>query len=242
MLLFTRDNKDVFVTISTDEGRSWSKPRDITAGVKHSDWTWYATGPGNGIRLTRPPHAGRLVVPCDHRVKELRDRGPALHSHVIYSDDHGATWKLGGLTESHMNECAVAERADGSLLLNMRSYRGKSRRATSTSTDGGLTWSPCADDAALVEPVCQGSLIRFSEEPSRWLFSNPADPKKRINLTVRLSLDEGKTWPIAKAVCPGSSAYSALARLSDGSIGLLYERNDYREIAFARIDPAWLEK
>jgi sialidase-1 len=245
LLLFTRDNKDVFVTTSKDDGRTWQKPRNITADVKRPGWTWYATGPGNGIVLTRGPHKGRLVVPCDHRVGDFRDKGPGMFSHVIISDDHGRTWKLAGITDSHMNECAVAEREDGSLLLNMRSYRGKQRRAVAISTDGGATWGPCLEDAALVESICEGSLLRYSwsgAEKSRLLFANPADPKKRVNVTLRVSYDEGKTWPVAKAICPGSSAYSSLARLPDGDIGLFYERNDYRELVLVRIGLNWLEE
>src|SRR5262245_18636527 len=73
-LLFTRENERVFVTSSSDDGKTWATPRDITARAKRPDWTWYATGPGNGIQLTRGPHKGRLVIPCDHRVKDIPDK------------------------------------------------------------------------------------------------------------------------------------------------------------------------
>src|SRR5687767_3785732 len=165
-LPFTRDNDRVFMTSSADEGKPWAKPRDITTDVKPSDWTWYATGPGNGIQLTRGKHKGRLVIPCDHRVGGATkgDKGnwdKAGRSHVIYSDDHGQTWKLGGATDFAMNEFAVVELADGTLMLNSRSYRGKACRGISLSTDGGETWQPTTDDLTLVESVCQASLIRI---------------------------------------------------------------------------------
>ncbi len=243
-LPLNRDNDRVLMTSSSDDGKTWEKPRDITADVKHKDWTWYATGPGNGIQLTHGKHAGRLVIPCDHRVggtKEDKDGwDKAGRSHVIYSDDHGQSWKLGGSTDYAMNECAVVELADGSLMLNSRSYRGKACRGVSLSKDGGATWEPTTDDPVLVESVCQASLIRCCQ--GRLAFSNPAVPKGRNHLTIRLSNDQGKTWPHSRLVCEGSSAYSSLASLPGGEIGLLYERNDYKQLTFARFPLAWVKE
>ena len=245
-LPFTRDNDDVFVTSSDDDGLTWAPPRKITDDVKAADWTWYATGPGNGIQLTHPSHRGRLVVPCDHRVGTIADRNQSTRSHVIYSDDHGLTWKRGEATAGAMNECQVVERRDGSLLLNMRSYRGKARRAVATSADGGLTWSPPVDDPTLVEPVCQAGLIRLENEERSGetvlLFSNPASASERARLTVRASFDEGTTWPVDRLVEEGSSAYSCLAQLRDGTIGLLYERDDYRRITLTSFALDWLRR
>ena len=101
----------------------------------------------------------------------------AGRSHVIYSDDHGATWKLGGAAAFGTNECAVIERKDGSLLLNSRSYRGKACRAVSVSTDGGATWQPTTDEPVLVESVCQASMIRGKN--GAVLFCNPATSRGR---------------------------------------------------------------
>jgi sialidase-1 len=214
--------RTVWITRSTDDGASWAPPVDITAQVKRPDWTWYATGPGNGIQL----RSGRLVIPCDHNG----------HSHIIYSDDRGKTWKIGGVAEDKTNESAVAELKDGSLLLNMRSYHGKHRRAIQRSRDGGLTWVPLAFDDALIEPVCEASLISIGH--GRLLFANPA-ATTRTHLTVRLSKDDGATWSASRLLNEGPSAYSSLAKLSGATIGLLYERGDrspYERIAFARFD------
>lgn len=225
--------RTVWITRSRDEGATWSPPEEITASVKKPDWTWYATGPGNGIQL----RDGRLVIPCDH----IEAGTKAYYSHVIFSDDGGRTWKLGGRAGDRMNESAVVELRDGSLLLNMRSYRGRNRRAVAHSHDRGMTWSEPADDETLVEPVCQASLVRFGKKAL--LFSNPADTK-RVRMTIRLSTDEGKKWPFARIVHEGPSAYSSLAPLEDGRIGLLYERGDrtaYERITFARFDRQWIE-
>ena len=239
-LPFTRDNDDVLLTSSRDGGNTWSVPRVITKSVKRDDWTWYATGPGNGIQIERGPFRGRLVIPCDHRVQGISDRQRSTRSHVIYSDDHGATWQIGGITEFQMNECAVAELSDGRLMLNMRSNRGQGRRGVALSDDGGASWSGCLDDPTLIESVCQASLLRYSGgeagDQSRLLFSNPASTTARDHMTLRISSDEGTTWPVALEIHAGSSAYSSLTRLRDASIGLLYERDDYSEIAFTRIE------
>jgi sialidase-1 len=227
------DTRRVYITYSDDDGKTWAKPNEITAAAKKPAWTWYATGPGNAIQIRRGRYKGRLVVPCDHNLlvagKNVR------RSHCLTSDDHGKTWKISESVGDHTNECAVVELTDGRLLLNMRSYHGKHRRAISHSGDGGATWSPVKLDDALIEPVCQGNILRYSWPgkggKSRILFSNPAS-RKRDHMTVRLSYDDGKTWPVSRLVYAGSAAYSNLVALPGGRFGLLYERDGYRRITF----------
>jgi sialidase-1 len=236
-LAFCRDNDRVLMTKSDDDGASWSEPVDWTATLKESWWTWYATGPGQGLQSTRGPHRGRLLVPCNHT-----DEGKKhCWSHVIYSDDHGRTWRLGGsLPDDHTSEPELVELVDGTLMMNTRNWppREAHRRAVSTSGDGGLTWSQPVHDPALVTPHCQGSIRRLSAQPedakNRILFSNPASTEKRERLTIRLSYDEGKTWAVSKLVHPGGSAYSCLVVLPDKSIGCLFEKDDYRRLTLAR--------
>ncbi|HWQ56858.1 MAG TPA: exo-alpha-sialidase [Bryobacteraceae bacterium] len=226
----TGPTRRVWVTHSNDDGATWAKPREITAAVKRPEWSWYATGPGNGIQL----RDGRLMVACDHYFGSTSEQ---RYSHVIYSDDAGETWKIGGTAGPRCNESTVAERPDGSLVLNMRNDMGRHRRAVSTSVDGGLTWTAPVLDEALIEPVCQGSLLRAgSGKESVLLFANPADTRRR-NMTVRLSRDGGATWRVAKVIHPGPAAYSNLVDLRQGWIGLLYERGDeqpYETITLAR--------
>lgn len=234
----SRENRTVWLTKSIDDGATWAKPIEITQAVRDSKWTWYATGPGCGIQL----QSGRLVIPCD-----FRERGTkTLGSHVIYSDDGGRSCKIGGTIAPKVNECQVAELADGSVMLNMRSYHGKNRRAVAVSKDGGLTWSEVKLDEALIEPVCQASFLRYTlaktQGKNRLLFANPASTK-REKMTIRLSYDEGQTWPVSKLLYAGPSAYSALAVLPDWSVGCLYEqgtKSAYDTIRFARCTLEWL--
>jgi len=222
---------------------TWSKPTDITATTKKPEGAWYATGPGCGIQLT----GGRLVIPCDHSAAPPKI---AWRSHVIYSDDHGKTWQIGGVIDSQSNECQIVELTDGALMINMRNHADKKdgtyNRAVAISRDRGQTFSAVSYDPALIEPVCQASLFRYSINPpgtkNRLLFANPAD-RKRVNMTVRLSYDEGQTWPVARSLHEGPSAYSALAVLPDRTIACFYERGDkgpYEKITFARLSLEWL--
>lgn len=234
----SKDTRRVFVTSSQDDGRTWTEPRDITAAVKQTNWTWYATGPGAGIQIEHGPSAGRLVIPCDHIEAQTR----RYYSHVVYSDDHGLTWRLGGSTpRDGANECQVVELLGGRLLLNMRNYdRANRHRQVALSPDGGNTWTDQRPDPQLPEPICQASIRRYSwpgpNSRSTLLFSNPASETARTNLTLRLSYDEGKTWPEQNVLHPGPGAYSDLAVTAGGKVVCLYEcgeKDPYERIVLA---------
>ena len=228
---------DLWLMHSNDEGATWAGPANLTRSVNRKGWNRFVPGPGVGIQL----RSGRLVIPCNHVI------GSESTDHVIFSDDHGKTWLLGGSTEGKTDEDQIVELADGTLMLNIRNYREKGHRGIALSKDQGMTWSPVTSDPTLIEPVCQASLIRYTLSPAfsknRLLFSNPATRDKRIKMTVRLSYDEGKTWPVAKLLNPGPSGYSCLTVLHDMQIGCLYERGDRSSIdkvTFARFSLAWL--
>lgn len=232
-------SRTAWMTKSEDDGQTWSQPIEITSLVKAPNWRWYATGPGVGIQLAD----GRLVIPCDHTTDAMKGG-----AHIFYSDDHGATWKLGGAIGPPTNECQIVERTDGALLMSLRNGFGKGRRATSTSRDRGLTWSEPAVIDALLDPVCQASLLRFTTAASggrdRLLFSNPASAK-RNTLTVQLSYDEGATWPVKRLLHAGPAAYSCLTVLPDRTLGCLFECGDkgaYERIRFSRFTLGWLSE
>ena len=240
--------RTVWLAKSSDDGKSWSEPEEITKDTKKPDWTWYATGPGAGIQIQHGPHKGRLLIPCDHIEADTKH----YYSHVIYSDDGGQTWQLGGSTPEHqVNECEVVELADpqGRLMLNMRNYDRDSRtRQTALSDDGGATWHGQKHDPVLIEPICQASIRRLcwpeAGQGGVILFSNPGSQKGREKMTVRVSLDDGKTWPHSKLIDEGFSAYSSLTRLDDETAGLLYEgavgKKTYGRITFVRLGLEWL--
>jgi SSS family transporter len=232
-----KDTRRVFVLSSMDDGHSWSAAREITGEVKRSDWTWYATGPGRGLQIGQGRHRGRLVIPCNHEEAATRSN----HSHVIYSDDHGRSWKLGGSAQDSTNEATVAEISNGRLMLNMRNTGHTRYRQIAVSRNGGRRWSARSPDTALTEPVCEGNLIRyhFPGKSDCLVFSNPASTKARVGMTVRVSYDDGRTWPYKKVLYEGPSAYSCLTALPDGNLGCLYEagyQRPYEGIVLEEID------
>lgn len=233
------DTRRVYLTYSDDHGATWAPPAELTSSAKHADWRWYATGPGHGIQLS----GGRLVVPGNHSCHS--GLGHPYRTHVIVSDDAGRTWRLGATVGEKINESTVAELSDGRLCINMRSYHEANRRAVAFSTTGGDSWDGVALDQALVEPVCQASLLRHTAPGGRLLhlFSNPASTK-RGRLTVRVSRDDCRTWNDGRLLHEGPAAYSDLCSLAPETIGCLYERDlhgkAYGRITFARLELDWL--
>jgi sialidase-1 len=235
-----------WVTYSEDDGKTWANPKKLPH-LRKKEWTWYATGPGNGVQLSRGQYNGRLVIPANHadRVTAKRD-SKTYRSHIIYSDDHGMSWQLGAIQEPLTNESTVVELADGSVMQNMRSYHGKGNRAVALSKDGGASFAPLYLDNGLQSPVCQANIQRYSwpeESRSRILFSSPTG-EKREGITVRLSYDEGETWPVSKMIHEGPGAYSNMVGLPNGNVGLLVEIGEsspYETISFIMFDINWLE-
>jgi sialidase-1 len=232
--------RTVWVTKSTDKGLNWSEPIEITKDVKQASWTWYATGPGHGIQLK----SGRLLAACDHVNNGAKKR--TGHSHAVYSDDHGRSWKIGGIVDPGTNESTAVELSDGSVVINCRNARSEAEvplgRMCAWSKDGGLTFEKATADEKLIEPICQASILRLSGRGDRVLFSNPASGK-REKLTIRMSNDGCKTWPVSRVLNEGHSAYSDLAQCENGAICCFYERgekNPYQRLTFAKFNVGWL--
>lgn len=224
---------------SDDDGANWSWPLDIETlypGLRPAGNEFLA-GPGNGIQLESGPHAGRLIFP-------VYIYGQSSSSLVIYSDDHGGTWRRGGVAGVGGGEIQVVETAGGGLLASMRdnNFSTSGVRTFSRSTDGGLTWSvpytSTPQQPPLPDPECQASILRLTttndSNRSRLLFANAAHPSSRVAMTLRLSYDEGNTWPVSNLVYAGSSAYSAVTLLGNGDVGLLFETANYGRIDFVR--------
>lgn len=226
-----------YITYSDDDGQTWASAQELPA-LRQPHWGWYATGPGNSIQIANGEYAGRIVVPANHSDTQTGS-GHYYRSHVFFSDDGGNSWELGGTAGPATNEATVVERADSSLVLNMRSYAGQACRAISVSKDGGVSWTDPVLDRVLIDPLCQASMVRYdlmeeSTKRGRILFANPASTK-RERLTLRISTDDGNSWNDEILLYPGSAAYSSIAGLPDGSIGILFERDDYTCISFMRL-------
>ncbi|MEH1126005.1 sialidase family protein [Micromonospora sp. CPCC 206061] len=254
------EHRKVYVSSSTDDGLSFSDPVDMTATLKPrtmadgDPWAWDAIGPGVGIQTS----TGRLVIPAQHR--------------NIYSDDHGVTWKVqrittsGGAYQEGTSEGTVLELTDGRLMRNDRAtstvWNTGKRRWVSRGTIGG-SFSTFAPHDTLLDPAMQGSVLRYNlDSPTRIVFLNSASTVTRTKMNLRISYDEGRTWPVHRflsdAPLPdwaalGSGAwaeggYSSMAKTADYYVGALVEVNEntgnsgtsHRSIVFRKVNLPWI--
>jgi len=227
-------SRTVWVSRSDDDGITWSIPQDITSSVKDPKWAWYATGPGTGIQIAHGNHAGRLIIPCDHSYL-INGKIPAYGSHIIYSDDDGITWRMGGSTGPATNECQVVELNDGkgTLLMNARYFNIPCTRAQSFSYDGGTTWTSPVAIPSLIDPNCEGSLYGYA---SKCILLSNCDTSARANLTLKSSFDNGLTWNRVYTIYNGPAAYSSLSVLPTGAVECLFEagqKNPYDGIVYS---------
>lgn len=231
--------------------------------MKESAYAWkvVATGPGHGIALDN----GRLLVPVwmANGADDRSHNNTAVTT--LYSDDSGANWAVGelvsynemplpesGATLSNPNETQLVQLSDGSVMINSKAgYFAagdpavKRGRAVSVSPDGVHAWTTPVFDPVLVDSGCFASLARYpgaNKETSEdgILFVNPNSAVSRENLTLRLSTDNGKTWPHSKLIQFGGSAYADIAVGPDKTIYILYEKGPYNHLTLARFTLDWL--
>ena len=255
-LLYCVNYARAFLCRSTDDGRTWSAPAEITAVFepfrKYQDWKVIATGPGHGIQL----RSGRMVVPVWLAYGKVGDHGPSFAGTIV-SDDRGLTWQAGEVAMPNQpelggpNESVAAELADGRVMLVSRTVAKPNRKLVAYAADGATGWTKPAFHADLWEPVCMASLTTLAGPSPALLFSAPrrvaldkagqevpGGRGKRENLTVMLSVDDGRTWPVSRTLEAGPSAYSDLG--SHGAkIFCLYEGS--AGIRLARFDLGWLK-
>lgn len=217
---------------SEDDGKTWSDPINVTSQFKQPEWHLLLMGPGNGITMSD----GTLVFAAQYK-----DVNEMPWSTIVYSNDGGENWTIGEPVRSNTTEAQVVETEDGTLMINMRDNRGGAR-AVYTTIDMGKTWHEHSSSRrALQEPVSMASLIRSKPEGSDYhhnflLFSNPNSTAARVNMTVKLSKDYGKTWPLNQQVLLDESrgfGYSSLTMVDEMTVGILYEGE--RDLYFQKI-------
>lgn len=236
------------LTKSTDDGISWSQPINITEQVKNPAWQLLLQGPGRGITLSD----GTLVFPAQFKAdlgaKAIDGGQYTCHSTIVYSKDSGKSWNIGTGAKSNTTEAQVVQLGDGSLMLNMRDDRNRkdksetNGRAVAVTTDLGNNWTVhSSSNSALPEPNCMASIIRATiiingEKRPVLFFSNPNNKNDRTNMTIKASLDEGKTWPESQQIelnAVGGYGYSCLTMVDKNTVGILYE--GVKELFFQKI-------
>lgn len=233
-----------FICFSKD-GKEWTTPEDVTKSTRHDDCSTRCSGPNPGVLLKHGPNKGRLVIVFNEGVKFGN-----WHVTATYSDDHGKTWKMGGKSEAGhgINEVSSVETEHGGVLVVARKHGGPGGNVKRVvySKNGGKTWGPVTYHKDLPCVGCQNGLTRYSFASDkskggkgRILFSAPKGPG-RSNGIIKMSYDDGKSWPVEKSVGPGPFAYSTMCPLKPGYVGLLYESDGGNNIRFAKISIAWL--
>ncbi|MBU6169842.1 MAG: glycoside hydrolase [Bacteroidetes bacterium] len=250
-----RGIREVWFIRSFDMGITWTNPVNITSQVHRpfhlsynfkEDWRSYANTPGHGFQFTEGKFKGRIFIAANHSQGEPQNEFRDYYAHGYYTDDHGKTFHISeNIPLKGSNEAIGAALSGDRMLLNIRNQAGDIRnRIIAYSSDGGEKWDTVFFNNDLIDPVCQGSIIGIGEKRGKTVlaFSNPADVLKRDNLMVKISYDEGITWPKSMLVDKSSpgfkgdwSAYSDLVLLNKNTIGILYERNNYSEIIFKRV-------
>lgn len=248
--------REVWYKTSADGGKTWSAPVNITLQVHKpnqpvlnsayhfsEDWRHYANTPGHALQITGEPYKGRIYVAANHSEGMPHDGASDYFAHGFYTDDHGKTFKLSDTVKiPGSNESTAAELSGGKLLLNARNQKGDVKaRIVALSKNGGESWDSVYFDRQLPDPVCEGSILNIGSKKGKYMlaFCNDADTLNRNNLTLRISFDEGKTWPLSFPVDKNRgdnesdhTAYSDLVKLSKHKIGVLYEKSNYSQIAF----------
>lgn len=249
--------KQVWYKTSADGGQTWSNAVDITLQVHRpnqpqvnaaynfaEDWRTYANTPGHAMQFQTGAYKGRIYVAANHSAGAPQKEAMDYDAHGFYSDDHGKTFHLGAsLNVPGSNESMATEISDGRLLFNSRNQKGDIRaRIIGISSNGGQTWDTTYFDRNLPDPVCQGSILTVGKKKGKNIlaFSNAADEKRRDNLTLRISFDDGKTWQKSYEVYKNpsqrdASAYSDIVKTGKRSIGVLYEKDGYSQIVFTTV-------
>ena len=215
-----------YVSKSTDNGITWSAPKNISDQLYQSNW--YGAFCASGKMLQTK--SGRIMFVANTRLSSqwaLVD----VYEYVCASDDGGETWQvLNAPTRipaaGNGNESKLVETSDGTLIMSIRT---PGQRRFSKSTDGGVTWSAATKVSDLIEPDCNGDIIVYpsADGQTRMLHSLPANSSTRRDVSIYLSYDEGETWPVCKKLIDNYSAYSSLTVLPDGSIGCFVEEGKW---------------
>lgn len=251
--------RQVWYISSTDNGRNWSAPVNITTQVHKpnqsssnnnyrftEDWRSYANTPGHAIQLQGNPYKGRIYIAANHSSGPPQNKFEDYAAHGFYTDDHGKTFQLAAsVNMKGSNESTAAELSNGRLMLNSRNQQGDIRtRIVSLSSNGGQTWDTSYYDAQLPDPVNQGTLLNLGYQKGKAIlaFCNAASTARRDSLTLRISMDEGKTWTKQWLIdhTPADfkgdyTAYCDLVLVDEKNIGILYERKGYQQIVFKTI-------
>lgn len=251
--------REVWMMKSFDFGHTWEAPENITLKVHRpnnpqfnplyqhpEDWRHYANTPGHAFQFQEGKYKGRIYVPANHSVGPPQQNFEEYRAHGFFSDDHGKSFKISeSVRLPGSNESIGAELSGSRMIMSIRNQRGDIRqRILAYSSDGGSSWEEVRFEEALPDPVCQGSILAIGQSDGKTILahSNASDPNDRNNLTIKISFDEGKSWPqvmpIERTDDPKKvswTAYSDLVSVNGSTLGILYERDNYAQIVWRTV-------
>ncbi len=246
--------REVWYISSTDGGMNWETPVNITAQVHHpaalepsgADWRSYANTPGHALQIMQGPYRGRIVVAANYSAGDPLPGFKDYRAHAFYTNDHAQSFMLSqSLSFEGSNESMAAELANGGVLLNSRNQSGDVRaRIISRSSNGSVSWDTTYFERSLIDPVNQGALITLGFKKGKAIIvtSHTQDSLRRNNLMLHISRDDGFNWePLAmidatEAATPKDyAAYSDLVAITKRQLGILFEKNQYKEIVFTTV-------
>ena len=225
-----------YIVESLDDGKTWTE-RKISVEPNFLGLVGLTHGSAPGAALKNGEHKGRLVCPARsvlHPYTTWDEARKACINTVIISDDHGATWKTGGVVQRGTGEGTLAELSDGTIYYNSRSLYEDHYRYTGYSYDGGITFRDFGVADTLIDslrPVngCNASLLSVEKKDGSivLLFANPRHKTERANMTICVSMDEGRSWDVCKSISPQYAAYSSMC-YSEATklVTLFYECGD----------------
>ena len=250
--------REVWYITSVDDGETWSAPVNISSQVHFTNgamegriynsdknWRTYANTPGHATQCLEGKYKGRIYIAANHSEGPSKPQFKDYFSHGYYSDDHGKTFQVSSsLDIAGSNEATAAFIRKDRLIINARNQAGSPRaRIVAFSNNGGEHFEKAYFDSALVDPVCEGAILNIGKRKGKTIlaFVNAADTQNRNNLGLKISFDEGKSWPIQKLIDGTKdaalskkdfTAYADLIKIGNRKIGVFYEKENYRKMVF----------
>ena len=245
--------REIWYVTSTDNGLHWAAPVNITSQTSKidqpdlnpdwnhpEDWRSYANTPGHAMQLKTGQYKGRIYIAANHSAGAPKADFTDYVAHGYYTDDHGKSFHISQNNPfSGSNESTAAELSGGRVMMNSRDQSGRQMyRIVSISANGGNSWDTAYYDKQLPDPVCEGAILtlNYGKKHNTLAFSNDASRNGRDSLTLRISFNDGQSWPLQYLIEPKHTAYSDIVAVNKKEVGILYEASGYQKIKFKTVN------
>jgi hypothetical protein len=218
----------IYQMLSSDEAQTWTHPQRVSQR------------PGyhivNNARVIRTSK-GRVIVPVAF-TENTTNRFNAMRLFCLCSDDDAQTWKQSAeltIQGKPLMEPGVAECADGSIYMTIRTTRGHVYEAR--SHDAGMTWSE-PRPTKLPSISAPATVLRDPTSKDLWIIWNNRSTggwKDRTPLSLACSHDHGATWSKPRSIEDNPRhgyAYTSIRILKDQVLLTYYDWPNRGQPAF----------